>query len=251
MRRGAGQGAAGAAAARREQPWLDTPLRAPCRRLIKELKVNHEAQTSEALARNCLLIRELNTNIAAVRGGSAACTGVLPGGRACMLRLFPVPCQSAAAVLRQPHFSSMPASSWLTLLSQQLPADCPHCRPPCPQVMRAYNSIGDSFEAYMDTQQQLQQQQQQQDGVGGQDLTPQQQQQQHAVAAAAQPPTHEPQAEAQQQQVQALGNSGSGQDEQQEQELASSQQGAVEMMDDDDGQEETAEDAAVPEAHAA
>ncbi len=40
---------------------------ARCRRLIKELKVNHEAQTSEALARNCLLIRELNTNIGAVR----------------------------------------------------------------------------------------------------------------------------------------------------------------------------------------
>lgn len=29
--------------------------------------MNHEAQTPEALARNCLLIRELNTNIEAVR----------------------------------------------------------------------------------------------------------------------------------------------------------------------------------------
>jgi hypothetical protein len=44
------------------------PLPAPsCRRIIKEIKVNHEAQTPEALARNCPLIRELNTNIAAVR----------------------------------------------------------------------------------------------------------------------------------------------------------------------------------------
>ncbi|PRW18295.1 ELF4-LIKE 3-like [Chlorella sorokiniana] len=144
------------------------------KRLIKELKVNHEAQTSEALARNCLLIRELNTNIAA--------------------------------------------------------------------VMRAYNSIGDSFEAYMDTQQQLQQQQQQQlGGAAGQEVAAQAQQQ-----AAAQPPAQAQQQ--QQQQAQPLGNSGSGQDEQQEQELASSQQGAVESMDDDDGQEETAEDAAVPEA---
>lgn len=39
----------------------------PCRRLIKEIKANHEAQTPEALARNCVLIRELNTNISAVR----------------------------------------------------------------------------------------------------------------------------------------------------------------------------------------
>ena len=45
-----------------------TPMPAPsCRRIIKEIKVNHEAQTPEALARNCLLIRELNTNMAAVR----------------------------------------------------------------------------------------------------------------------------------------------------------------------------------------
>ncbi len=39
-----------------------------CRRIIKEIKANHEAQTPEALARNCVLIRELNTNISAVRG---------------------------------------------------------------------------------------------------------------------------------------------------------------------------------------
>ncbi|KAL4432803.1 hypothetical protein ABPG77_008129 [Micractinium sp. CCAP 211/92] len=36
------------------------------KRIIKEIKANHEAQTPEALARNCVLIRELNTNISAV-----------------------------------------------------------------------------------------------------------------------------------------------------------------------------------------
>ncbi|KAI3435558.1 hypothetical protein D9Q98_001623 [Chlorella vulgaris] len=36
------------------------------KRIIKEIKSNHEIQTPEALARNCCLIKELNTNVAAV-----------------------------------------------------------------------------------------------------------------------------------------------------------------------------------------
>lgn len=51
--------------------------RHPARRIIKEIKANHEAQTPEALARNCLLIRELNINIAAVPApGGVAGTGL-------------------------------------------------------------------------------------------------------------------------------------------------------------------------------
>jgi hypothetical protein len=42
----------------------DSPTRR--RRIIKEIKSNHEIQTPEALARNCCLIKELNTNVAAV-----------------------------------------------------------------------------------------------------------------------------------------------------------------------------------------
>ena len=42
---------------------------APARRraLIAEIKGNHDAQTPEGLTRNCLLIKELNGNIAKVR----------------------------------------------------------------------------------------------------------------------------------------------------------------------------------------
>lgn len=47
------------------------------RRIIKEIKANHESQTPEALARNCFLIRELNTNIAAVRGRGLCGAGTL------------------------------------------------------------------------------------------------------------------------------------------------------------------------------
>lgn len=43
-----------------------SPLPTP-RRIIKEIKANHETQTPEALARTCFLVRELNTNISAVR----------------------------------------------------------------------------------------------------------------------------------------------------------------------------------------
>lgn len=84
---------------------------APCRRIIKELKVNHEAQTSEALARNCLLIRELNTNIAAVRRAAAARRARV----ACVLSAPWVPCPLISLLWQ------------LRLIATWHVLGCPHC----------------------------------------------------------------------------------------------------------------------------
>ena len=43
----------------------------PNRVLINEINSNHEARTPEALARNVVLIQELNSNVSKVRWGVA------------------------------------------------------------------------------------------------------------------------------------------------------------------------------------
>lgn len=43
------------------------PFPAVCRFLINEINANHEARTPEGLARNVVLIKELNSNVSKVK----------------------------------------------------------------------------------------------------------------------------------------------------------------------------------------